>query len=62
MDQEKVLLYGLTGRIKPEGIREFVRFPKHNTSDYLHTSTNEQSICYIPNEDILVIGFLYYRM
>ena len=52
----------MSGKIKPDGVREFLRFPKHNTSDYTHTSTNEQSICFIPSDDILIIGFLYYRM
>ena len=40
-DQSKLLLYGLPGKVKPDGIREFIRFPKHCTTDYVHTSTNE---------------------
>ena len=52
----------MPGKIKPDGIREFNRFPKHCTTDYVHTSTNEQSLCFIPNDDIQIIGFLYYRM
>lgn len=33
-DQSKILLYGIAGKLKPEGVREFIRFPKHNTTDY----------------------------
>lgn len=33
-DNSKILLYGVTGKLKPDGVREFIRFPKHNISDY----------------------------
>ena len=33
-DQSKILLYGISGKLKPDGVREFIRFPKHNTTDY----------------------------
>jgi len=59
----KLLLFstGEGGTAKPEGPRRFVRFPVHNLTEEFYVSTNDQSICFVPNEDIILTGFGFYR-
>jgi len=51
------LIFTVPKAAKPEGTRWWCRFPKHNIVDYVYTSTSEQAICFIPNDDIEVIGY-----
>ncbi|CDW86879.1 UNKNOWN [Stylonychia lemnae] len=62
-NESKLLLFsmGEGGKSKPEGPRKFVRFPTHILTEEFYVSTNDQSICFIPNEDVILIGFGFYR-
>lgn len=53
----KMLLFPLNKSAKPDGVRWWCRFPKHDIVDYIYTSTSDQGICFIPSEDIDVVGW-----
>lgn len=61
VEGSKMLLYPAARALKPEGVRWWCRFPSHEIVDYLYTSTSEQSICFIPNEDVEIVGFGAYE-
>lgn len=52
---------GESAQSKPEGPRRFVRFPVHMFTEEFYVSTNDQSICFIPSEDVFLLGFGFYR-
>lgn len=59
----KVVLFstGEGAMARPDGPRRFVRFPTHEFSSEFYVSTNDQSMCFIPSEDVYLIGFGFYR-
>lgn len=46
---------------RPDGPRRFVRFPTHEFSSEFYVSTNDQSMCFVPTEDVFLLGFGFYR-
>jgi hypothetical protein len=61
-NESRLLLYPVGGAAaKPEGPRRFVRFPKHHFAEEYYVGSNDQSICYMPTEDVLIIGWGFYR-
>lgn len=62
-DGSKLLLYpiGEGGTARPEGPRKFLRFPTHHFAEEYYVGSNDGSICYMPTEDVFIIGFAFYR-
>lgn len=59
---DKILLYSVGGAAsKPDGMRRFVRFPKHHFETEWYVGSNDLSICYVPQEDLFITGWGFYR-
>jgi hypothetical protein len=59
-ENSKLLLFPIPSQAKPEGTRWWCRFPDHDLVEYIYTSTAEQAICFVPTEDIFVLGYGLY--
>jgi len=53
----KLLLFPIEKSAKPEGVRWFNRFPKHDLVEYIYTSTSDQAICFVANDDVQIVGW-----